>query len=181
MRSKWGLAVGPHIWPWPLAGQLGPYNLGSDSPLWPGERTHTYTHQTQRQQQQDPTSTTWTMRSNKAEWKLQPVTVSRSYSGAGRKSWWSTHAATHAHTVHMCAAELKLVTFRSSACARKSRGGKDSERGRERRRCGQEACLHCTSPSSITLNRKVIDYETRAGRGWAVQWLLLACRRPLTC
>lgn len=46
--------------------------------------------------------------------------------------WWSTHAATHAHAVHMCAAELKLVTFRSSACARKSRGGKDSERGRER-------------------------------------------------
>lgn len=190
MRRIWGLAVGPRIWPWPLAGQLGPYNLGSHSPLWPGERTHTYTHQTQRQQQHGATSTTWTRRSYKKEWKLHQwqQAVHAALKGmTGRKSWWGTQTARKsAHTVcvcvcahqkvHICTAETwqqrKLLTFSSSVCVRKrAEGAKECwrESGRERRQYGRQACLHSISSSSITLNRKVIDYEMRAEQGRAEQ------------
>ncbi len=53
-------------------------------------------------------------------------------------------------------------------CEKESGGSKDSKRERERQ-YGRQACLHSISPSSITLNGKVIDYETRAERCRAEQ------------
>lgn len=175
MRRIWGLAVGPRIWPWPLAGQLGPYNLGSHSSLWPGERTHTYTHQRQRQEQQDATSTTWTMHSNKVQWKLDQQIMQR-WEEWGRAD--EGHASLHMRACALIKSthlhgrswqQCKLLTFRSSACLRKRAGDAKTARERERRQYGRQACLHCISPSSITLNRKVIDYEARAERGRAEQ------------
>lgn len=152
MRRIWGPAAGPHIWLWPLAGQLGPYNLGSHSSLWPGERidtqTHADTHIHQRQQQQHPTSTTWTKH---GMWSLHHVTQSKSCSGQRR--WGSSGETQEGLHMHTCSLH-KLLTFRSAACVWDREG-----RGRWRAR---RACLHCVSPSSITLNRKVIDYGTRA-------------------
>lgn len=65
-------------------------------------------------------------------------------------------------------------------CQKESRGSNDSKRGKERdkewRQRGRQARLRRISPSSITLNRKVIDYERRAEQGKAEHRVVtLAC------
>lgn len=156
MRRIWGLAAGPRIWLWLLAGQLGPYNLGSHSSLWPGEKTHTHIHQRQ-QQQQDPTSTTWTTHGNKVGWELQIMQQSEEV----RKSQWRTNKPAHAHAliksthVRCCSwQQLKLLTFRSSACVRERRAGAKAAGERE-----ESACMN----SMLTLHFSLIRHLKQKG------------------
>lgn len=67
-------------------------------------------------------------------------------------------------------------------CEKESRGLERERkgRGRERRQYGRQACLHSISPSSITLNRKVIDYETRAEQGRAERRAVTPARMQTT-
>lgn len=104
-----------------------------------------------------------------------------------------THKAAHAHAARVgvliksthvgCRSRQQRtpVTFRGSACVKTGADEVKAERGRERGQCGQPASLRRTSPSSITLNRKVIDYEQSRAEPNTERWLLLACTQPLTC
>lgn len=128
MRRIWGPAAGPHIWLWPLAGQLGPYNLGSHSSLWPGERidtqTHADTHIHQRQQQQHPTSTTWTKH---GMWSLHHVTLSKSCSDQRR--WGSRGEAQEGLHMHTCSLHRSCWPSVAWHVCETERGGGDSMHG----------------------------------------------------
>ena len=102
------------------------------------------------------------MHSNKVQWRLQQ---------------WPDHAAVrrdsdeacqigmcvHSSKLHMYAAEPDSSVSCWPSGAQHVCTWTIAKQSEERVR----ACLHCTPPSSITLNRKVIDYETRAGQGEA--------------
>lgn len=76
-----------------------------------------------------------------------------------------------AHTAHACAlikcttcilqnpATVVVADLREFSVREEESKDCYRDRARVRRQHGQQTCLHCISPSSITLNRKVIDYE----------------------
>lgn len=178
MMSIWGLAAGPHIWPWPLAGQPGSYNLGSHSPLWPGERTHTYTHRTQRQHNTQHQPHEWEQSSMET-----PTNDSKQ-----NMQLWEDWGATHTHEPHMhlcvsthqkytCTLQNMTAVYVAdlqglSACEKESRGSKDSLRAGR----GEETVWKI---SVLTLHFSLIHHlkqkghwswdETRAEQGRAEQ------------
>lgn len=90
-----------------------------------------------------------------------------------------THLYMHIQDVHVCSSKVHMHAAEPDSIVScwpsgaqhvwEREEGKqrqlEKERERPRRQYGQQACLHCCIfPSSITLNRKVTDYEVRAGQ-----------------